>query len=997
MSDPLPEPCVDYKACKCLRAPCWYGYSMMFSFAWDEVTTRQQEAREMDPEDPELWHKCHSTEFFIARLRAAGLETMVSSDADNCYIRCGARMGRIMQEANRIGFRKRLKDEYAEPASGDAANDEDIQAVSVKSDSAPDRAKQSGFIDIDPGRATREDVAMAIHAPFSLAQKQLFANSLNDPTAFFSSGERQILTQSIIEASFLDTGAQIPLVKDVCLWGYAPGSPIMLHDYEERARLQRLWSFAYPLGVLVQREDHHRGVFFRKQPLHEIREYYGETITLYYAWMEHYINYLQYAAIIGGICWIVYVAGVLEVVYFYGLFIIAWATLFLEYWKRRESDLAFMWDVYKKEEVGREHPDFPEKSIRRNHPITGEEENWFDPSVRKNRMIISGLCTAFFLCIALGANFGAVFLGMNSLAQPFGNILSSIALVVTIEATKIVNAIIASKLTDWETQKKLREYAQSLGLKIVAFEFCVKFGSVFVVGFIKGYLNNPANDKGSGCNPPEEDNFCHKDLQIQIAVIFGTEMTVGQFTEVVVPLIKQRINAYMSEKAEAEALAKLRAERGEEEETEEQKAARKAEEDKEAASKAAEEERLKHADIEKFKVEGKNEMGLNESDAESRAIRMAELHLFRRQRAENLGLDGGECKIGDGDWITEDQENEAEKGDYWLDGGEREDYQEMCIQFGWIAIFSMGCMLSPVLAYLNNIVEIRTDSLGMDQNLRRPQYRFSNSLGVWYNILYFIAIVGITCNMLFYIKFNQVSDDPWFDSSEEYTLAMVIVGGEHFVILVKVFTEVLIPDESPWLVAALEGHDYLANKALGLVKDIDAEDVEADHVLPHVAQAQDDIKHHYSAYFTSEENAMIQIPPGMGASTAQIEKNADVGVGKVALTEEEEPPSAALGVAKTLEECPPKLQEMIQQSFIRYDLDDSGLIDAETELHQLCTNLAYSLQLDQGFEIIWAEVKVKGQDCSLDVPKFAEWFLSRFCWEHQEDKLVCTGVNDADV
>ena len=59
------------------------------------------------------------------------------------------------------------------------------------------------------------------------------------------------------------------------------------------------------------------------------------------------------------------------------------------------------------------------------------------------------------------------------------------------------------------------------------------------------------------------------------------------------------------------------------------------------------------------------------------------------------------------------------------------DWQEMCIQFGWVAIFSMGAMIAPALAWLNNIVEIRTDALGMDQTMQRPQYRSSCGLGVW--------------------------------------------------------------------------------------------------------------------------------------------------------------------------------------------------------------------------------------------------------------------------
>lgn len=138
--------------------------------------------------------------------------------------------------------------------------------------------------------------------------------------------------------------------------------------------------------------------------------------------------------------------------------------------------------------------------------------------------------------------------------------------------------MIAEHLTAWENHKMLFAFDQSLGLKIFSFEFCVKFASVFIVAFVKGYLNNPANDNDSGCNPPETEKFCHKDLQIQVLTIFGSEMTIGQFmevcmyagvlvaaayllsaviTQVAVPLIKQKINAYLSEKAEAEALAAL--------------------------------------------------------------------------------------------------------------------------------------------------------------------------------------------------------------------------------------------------------------------------------------------------------------------------------------------------------------------------------------------------------------------------------------------------------
>eukprot|EP00656_Telonema_subtile_P057361 TRINITY_DN940_c0_g1_i3.p1 TRINITY_DN940_c0_g1~~TRINITY_DN940_c0_g1_i3.p1 ORF type:complete len:143 (+),score=36.40 TRINITY_DN940_c0_g1_i3:237-665(+) len=106
--------------------------------------------------------------------------------------------------------------------------------------------------------------------------------------------------------------------------------------------------------------------------------------------------------------------------------------------------------------------------------------------------------------------------------------------------------------------------------------------------------------------------------------------------------------------------------------------------------------------------------------------------------------------------------------------------------------------------------------------------------------------------------------------------------------------------------------------------------------------------------------------------------------------------NAFVGKIRTFEECPDKLKAVISQSFTRYDLDDSGWIDGEQELHQLCTNLAYSLRLDRGFEFIWEEVKVVGKNVRFDVPKFAEWFLSRFMWEFVDDgtTLICSGLSD---
>jgi hypothetical protein len=88
----------------------------------------------------------------------------------------------------------------------------------------------------------------------------------------------------------------------------------------------------------------------------------------------------------------------------------------------------------------------------------------------------------------------------------------------------------------------------------------------------------------------------------------------------------------------------------------------------EEAAAVAEARRLE--DVEPLKVEGMESLGLDEAEASARAERISHLYAFRRLRA-----DPEDCKQGDGEWVTEDQENEAEKGSYWLVGGDRENYQ----------------------------------------------------------------------------------------------------------------------------------------------------------------------------------------------------------------------------------------------------------------------------------------------------------------------------------
>lgn len=767
----------------------FWGYDLMFQFPWDVMENNKHErsfnqnklgkddseqveaekVAQMSPRSKML-HQEYSPEMFASRCEAAGLVTSISSDPSNIYIRVGANWARYEKEAERIEFRKLVKQEFMNPAVTNHAE-----------------FHEDGLADEDPLRPPSRELLMQIYIPFTSEKRERFANSILSPNSLFSSAERQRLCQSVIEASLVMGGAGINIDPDSKRWGYSPGAPICLPDYDERDRLERLWHGGKPFGD-------HPGVFWRAQPFHEIREYYGEAITFYYLWMDCYIEWLVPLSIVGSICWIVYMLkdywSYLEnALAFYGTFVIFWAIFFMEAWNRREADFAFMWDCLGKTLVQREHWDFANRAELQNNPITCVIENYFDPEERESRVNKSMIIMALFMLLGLSFNVGSVILGgylQDEITfQPaVGPAIGALALVIAQQVTKFIWDMIGESLTDWETHKYTTEYDQQLGFKIFGFELVMKFGAIFFIAFLKGPLGEDEFMGIKGCKDKDGEltgiKFCDYELMMQLLIVFMTEMTVGQFTEVVIPLVMVKVKNYLNNKAEKEA-----AEANGEEWVEAG-----------VGIEVTVDENFVPPMTKDSQIRFLDEFGKQE-----RCQRLSELYQRREGRAQ-------------GDWIQEDNENEAEKESFWMVGGPNLDYQEMMIQFGFVTLFSIAFPIVPFLALLNNLVEIRTDSLGMNETMQRPQYRSAPDIGAWKGSLNFMVWSSIVFNIVLMLYFNNYkADHQWFDGSDQFTLVGVVIGVEHVLIMFKSVCENFVPDHTMWLVKALENVDAMEKRA----------------------------------------------------------------------------------------------------------------------------------------------------------------------------------------
>ncbi|XP_069757176.1 anoctamin-9-like isoform X2 [Narcine bancroftii] len=76
------------------------------------------------------------------------------------------------------------------------------------------------------------------------------------------------------------------------------------------------------------------------------------------------------------------------------------------------------------------------------------------------------------------------------------------------------------------------------------------------------------------------------------------------------------------------------------------------------------------------------------------------------------------------------------------------EFLEMAIQYGFITIFVAAFPLAPLLAFLNNLFEIRLDARKMIWHLKRPIPRKAKDIGIWLEILEIIGVLAVIGNGL---------------------------------------------------------------------------------------------------------------------------------------------------------------------------------------------------------------------------------------------------------
>ena len=270
-----------------------------------------------------------------------------------------------------------------------------------------------------------------------------------------------------------------------------------------------------------------------------IKDYFGEKIALYFAWLEFYTTWLIIPSIIGAICGILIFSSnsdsgdlgrmtVGEISFcIFAILLSISSTLLDQLWVRKQSVLAWKWGVSDYQKVEEQRAGF--QGDLEYDPITGKTKK-INHSSLGWRKFIGATVTVFFIALVVVAVSGLIFYKAylnshhNSSAARTVGILNA----VQIKIFNLVYKYVAVRLNDWENYETQSEYMDALTGKLFCFQFINGYISLFYIAFVKKHLE--------GCT----DGDCLHDLSVQLGSIYITNLFLN-LLELGIPLLKSKL------------------------------------------------------------------------------------------------------------------------------------------------------------------------------------------------------------------------------------------------------------------------------------------------------------------------------------------------------------------------------------------------------------------------------------------------------------------------
>ncbi|KAF0699135.1 Aste57867_10291 [Aphanomyces stellatus] len=483
------------------------------------------------------------------------------------------------------------------------------------------------------------------------------------------------------------------------------------------------------------------------QPISHVKNYFGSKVAMYFAYLGYYTTWLGVAGFMGFLVFLAelifqknlipvtdvlnqnateQVGKVIQVytIPAFGFFMVVWATLFLEGWKRKSARYALEWGTATVHEDEQPRPQF--HGITAKSPITGAEVKFFDPAEKLRRRVVSWLVLFALLAVVVMLTAGIFYLRfyfrnkdvfvvvIQGHAIRYGTYLAAMANLAQIFIMYKIYDGISLRMNDYENHSTESSYEANYILKAIIFHFVNSYAALIYVASMKERIEGSCLDKD-----------CFNELRWALVIIYGSQIVIGNFKEILVP----RIFAWLG--------------------------------------------RCKHK-------------GASPS------------------------------KVG----AVEDQFFKSHYG--WK--GTFDDFLEMIIQFGYSSFFVVSFPLTPLLSFVNNVIEIRIDGYRLTHDCRRPRPRHAANIGLWITVLELFVTVAIITNgyVIFYTRNYAEAVIKYLDLTDvnaDFLDFGLFVAFVTIVLLFRGILAAIIPDVPEDVAKQLARQAFLTSKILDHKKD----------------------------------------------------------------------------------------------------------------------------------------------------------------------------------
>lgn len=477
-----------------------------------------------------------------------------------------------------------------------------------------------------------------------------------------------------------------------------------LHDKEVNTEWIKQWS---------------QKTFLSSHDLDQIRARLGERVAFYFAFLQNYFAFLFFPAAFGFFCWAL--LGQFSIIY---AVVNSLACLvFVEFWKRREKDLALRWQVPGVSAIKAKRRQFThEKEVV--DKVTGETVLVFPATTRLSRQLLQipfALVAVFALGALIASCFAIEIFITEVYAGPFKTYLAFIpTILLSCLSPTISGALtkVATRLTDYENYETQDSYDVALTQKIFVLDFITSYLPIFLTAFvyvpfaqvIVPHLDifQLTAEKSQAGTSPAKFQIDRSRLRGQVIYFSITGQIVNLGLETVLPYVKRK------------AFNKYR-------------------------------------EMSEDKAQDTEPKGASSNVLTDDAP--AEAKFLKRVRQES--------ELTDYDTAS--------------------DLREMCEQFGYLTLFSPVWPLVPVAFLVNNWVELRSDFVKICVECKRPAPLRSDSIGPWLDALGFLSWLGSITSAALVYMFSDEGDLPDGTPSQikGWVLLTVIFFSEHLYLLAR--------------------------------------------------------------------------------------------------------------------------------------------------------------------------------------------------------------------